>query len=134
MWGKPRPLRPHHGLCMAFFQGEGYNEGFTAVLAARLSELEGSTEPVALTVGLDVVCAPCPHSAGGVCDAAEKVEAYDRAVLRLCGLEEGEVLPFLRFVQLAQRQIIAPGRRREVCRGCQWDGLCAKTKSRWEGL
>lgn len=134
MWGEPRLLRPHHGLCMAFFRGEGYSEGFTAALAARLSELEGSAEPVRLTVGLDMVCAPCPHSAGGVCGTAEKAAAYDRAVLRLCGLEEGTVLPFRRFARLVQERIIAPGRRREVCGGCQWEELCEKTKSRWEGL
>ena len=134
MWDDPRPLRPHHGLCMAFFRGEGYSDGFTAALAARLRELEGSQEPVRLTVGVDMVCAPCPHNLGGRCDAAEKTAAYDRAVLALCGLEEGVVLPFSAFARLAQAEIIAPGRRRAVCGGCQWDALCAQTPSRWAAV
>lgn len=24
------PLRPHHGMCLAYFKGEGYSNGFTA--------------------------------------------------------------------------------------------------------
>lgn len=134
MWAEPRLLRPHHGLCMAFFQGNGYSQGFTAALADRLRELEGSGEMVRLTVGADMVCAPCPHNRNGVCDTAEKVAAYDRAVLALCGLEEETVLPFSDFARLVQRRIIASGQRRAVCGGCQWEALCDKTKSRWEGL
>ena len=131
MWDKPLPLRPHHGLCMAFFQGKGYSQGFTAALAARLRELEGTDRPIRLTVGTDVVCGACPHNRGGVCDAAEKVAAYDRAVLSLCGLEEGTVCGFSQFTRLVQARILGPGRRRTICGGCQWDGLCSRTASRW---
>lgn len=131
MWDKPLPLRPHHGLCMAFFQGKGYSGGFTAALAARLKELQETDRPVVLTVGTDAVCAPCPHNAGGRCDAAEKVAAYDRSVLERCGLAEGQVCAFSRFTRLVQERIIAPGLRREICGGCQWDGLCAASSSRW---
>lgn len=131
MWDKPMALRPHHGLCMAFFQGKGYSGGFTAALAARLEELEGTCRPVALTVGTDAVCAPCPHNVGGVCTSAEKTAAYDRAVLEACGLGEGAVLAFSDFTRLVQERIISPGLRRQICGSCQWDGLCSETSSRW---
>ena len=26
------PLRPHHGMCLAYFKGEGYSNGFTCLL------------------------------------------------------------------------------------------------------
>ena len=32
--GKIIPLRPHHGMCLAYFKGEGYSGGFTAHMAA----------------------------------------------------------------------------------------------------
>lgn len=131
MWDKPLPLRPHHGLCMAFFQGKGYSGGFTAALAARLGELEGTRRPVVLTVGTDAVCAPCPHNEGGVCTSAEKTAAYDRAVLKACGLQEGTVLAFSDFTRLVQERIITPGLRRQICGDCQWDNLCSATSSRW---
>lgn len=131
MWDKPLPLRPHHGLCMAFFQGEGYSGGFVAALAARLRELEHSDGPVVLAVETDVVCRACPHNQHGRCDTAEKVAAYDRAVLERCGLAAGTVCTFSQFTRLVQERIIAPGLRQEICGDCQWDGLCAATASRW---
>ena len=30
------PLRPHHGMCLAYFKGEGYSNGFTAHMAEML--------------------------------------------------------------------------------------------------
>ena len=131
MWDKPLPLRPHHGLCMAFFQGKGYSSGFTASLAARLAELEKTNSSIILTVGTDAVCAPCPHNNGGVCDAAAKVAAYDRAVLERCGLEADTICSFSEFTRLVQDRIISAGQRREICGNCQWDSLCSATPSRW---
>ena len=131
MWDKPLPLRPHHGLCMAFFQGKGYSSGFISALAARLAELDGTDRPVVLTVGTDAVCAACPHNTCGICDAAEQVAAYDRAVLELCGLPEHTICSFSVFTELVQTRILAPGRRQEICADCQWNRLCAVTPSRW---
>lgn len=131
MWDKPLPLRPHHGLCMAFFQGKGYSDGFTAALASRLLELEGTDRLVLLTVGTDAVCAPCPHNCGGICNAADKVASYDRHVLNRCGLEEHAVLPFSAFTRLVQERILDAGVRREICGSCQWDSLCSTVPSRW---
>ena len=34
--GKIIPLRPHHGMCLAYFKGEGYSNGFTAHMAEML--------------------------------------------------------------------------------------------------
>ena len=34
--GKIIPLRPHHGMCLAYFKGEGYSGGFTAHMAEML--------------------------------------------------------------------------------------------------
>ena len=39
MSGKPLPLRPHHGMCMAYFVGLGYSGGFSAHMAELLEEL-----------------------------------------------------------------------------------------------
>ena len=34
--GKIIPLRPHHGMCLAYFKGEGYSNGFTAHMSEML--------------------------------------------------------------------------------------------------
>ncbi len=132
MCGEPVALRPHHGMCLAYFVGEGYSQGFSAHMAKVLADLLPDT-PVRLTVGTDVICAQCPNNGSGICDKPELVAGYDKAVLTLCGLSEGDVLPFGKFTALVQRHILSPGLRGRICGGCQWDALCARGKSRWEG-
>ena len=130
MCGEATRLRPHHGMCLAYFAGHGYSDGFSRHTAELLDALTAET-PVTLTVGTDCVCSACPNNVGGVCAQAEKVAGYDRAVLALCGLREGEVLPFGEFVRRTQECVLSPGKRPSVCGGCQWESLCAG-KSRWE--
>ena len=84
-----------------------------------------------LTVGTDAMCAACPNNLDGVCRTADKVAGYDRAVLDLCGLEDGEVLAFGRFTALVQARVLAPGLRPGVCGDCQWDDICSIQPSRW---
>lgn len=124
------PLRPHHGMCLAYFIGFGYSSGFSAHTAELLEELTPDV-PVRLTVGADMVCGPCPNNAGGVCSQPELTADYDRAVLKLCGLEEDQVLPFGEFTALVQENILSPGRRAGICGGCEWNGICASHPSRW---
>ena len=115
---------------MAYFVGYGYSGGFTAHMAQLLEELTPET-PVRLTVGTDAVCGPCPNNSGGLCDKPELVAGYDRAVLELCGLTEGQTLPFGTFTALVQERVLAPGLRPGICGGCQWNEICAGHPSRW---
>ena len=130
MSSNPLPLRPHHGMCMAYFIGLGYSDAFSAHMAGLLEELTGDS-PVCLTVGTDAVCGPCPNNDGGTCGKPELVAGYDRAVLELCGLGEGYILSFGDFTALVQERILDQGIRREICGGCQWDGICSVQPSRW---
>jgi hypothetical protein len=118
-------LRPHHGMCLAFFQGKGYSEGFTGHMQELKDYFE--TDPqVRLVVATDEICRACPHNQSGVCRSAHKVERYDRAVLEACGLEEGQVLPFLTFSRLVRERILETGRRSGICGDCQWNGVCRR--------
>lgn len=119
----PVPLRPHHGMCLAFFLGKGYSEGFAAHMGAVKESLQSET-PVRLTVGTDVICTACPHNNGATCDTKDLVAAYDRAVLSLCGLSEGQTISFGKFRSLVESQILSAGKRRDICGGCEWNGLC----------
>ncbi len=130
MSGKPISLRPHHGMCLAYFVGEGYSGEFTVHMGRVLASLSPDT-PVKLTVRTDTVCGKCPNNTDGQCDKPALVEGYDRAVLAYCGLEEGQVLPFGDFTRLVQDRILAPGRREGICGSCQWNSICAGGTSRW---
>lgn len=118
-------------MCMAYFAGYGYSDGFTAHMGALLASLAPETT-VRLTVDTDRVCSACPNNRNGVCEKPELVAAYDNAVLALCGLQAGETLPFGRFTELVQGRILTPGLRPSICGGCQWNDLCSNRKSRWE--
>lgn len=130
MSGNPLPLRPHHGMCMAYFVGHGYSGGFTAHMARLLEELTPET-PVRLTVDTDAVCGPCPNNRKGLCGKPELVAGWDREVLRLCGLEGNQRLSFGAFTALVQERILAPGLRSGICGSCQWNEICAAQPSRW---
>lgn len=123
-------LRAHHGMCLAYFIGEGYSGGFTAHMSRVLAALTPDT-PVQLTAAVDMVCAACPNNLGGVCVTDASAAGYDRAVLERCGLAEGAEMTFGAFTALVQERILGPGLRREICGGCQWDGICSRQSSRW---
>ena len=135
-------LRPHHGMCLAFFIGEGYSDAFTENMAAVLELLEEEGIIVELKAECDEICRACPNkrdsaedgSSGktaSCCVSEKKVAAYDRAVLKACGLKEEEIISFAEFTALVQEKIIAPGNRKKICKGCRWSYICENTKSRW---
>ncbi len=130
MSGERIVLRAHHGMCLAYFIGEGYSGGFTAHMGRVLAALKPDT-PVRLAASVDAVCAACPNNAGGVCVSGGKAAGYDREVLERCGLEAGAELAFGVFTALVQERILGPGLRREICGSCQWDGICGGQPSRW---
>lgn len=131
MWAKGEvlPLRPHHGLCTAYFVGEGYSNGFKKHMGEVLSAVSPA-DPVRLTVGVDEICSACPHNIEGLCESPT-VNGHDNAVLAACGLQNGQQLTFGEFTSLVQQKIIDKGLREQVCGDCQWSHICAATPSRW---
>lgn len=127
----PVPIRPHHGMCLAYFQGNGYSEGFAGHMQEMLDLFEKDI-PVKLTAAVDEICSACPNNKKGRCKDEKLVEDYDRAVLEFCGLEEGQELSFMEFIRSVQRDVIEPGHRPEICGNCQWNYICGEKTSRWE--
>lgn len=120
-------LRPHHGLCIAFFEGKGYSAAFAENMKRVIAALEANDPEITLTDRTDVICAACPNDRGGVCESAEKVGRYDAAVLRLTGYACGDTLRWSAFRALVDGRILSPGLLGEVCGDCQWYGICGRT-------
>lgn len=118
-------LRPHHGLCIAFFRGNGYSQDFTQNMTDIISRLTSEDPQISLTSGVDIICASCPHNIDGRCDSGEKVAAYDKAVMDACGLCIDVNLSWDSFRNLVRQKIIDPGKRRNICGSCHWDALCS---------
>ena len=103
-------LRPHHGMCLAYFEGKGYSDGFTVNMQKMLEFFEKGAD-IELTVSGDEICKECPNLKEGSCVSAGLVEAYDRKVLEACGLSEKAQMRFQEFVENVQKNV----RKRLLC-------------------
>ena len=124
------PLRPHHGMCLAYFKGEGYSNGFSAHMQEMLDIFQKGAK-IQLHADTDEICSACPNNEKGCCSSFSLVEAYDNAVLEECGLKEGQKLAFPEFTEAVQKKIIETGKRTKICGDCQWNRICQEQPSRW---
>lgn len=118
-------IRPHHGICLAFFEGKGYSDCFSAHMAQVQDWLLTDDPDVCLSPETDEICSCCPNNESGICKTAEKVDRYDRAVLERCGLTPGQQLNWSRFSDLVEKHILSTAQRTSICGDCQWSKLCA---------
>lgn len=72
----------------------------------------------------DVICEKCPNNINGVCLNEEKVSLIDKRCLEKLGLHFGDEMQWQELKQLAFENIIQCGKRKDVCRECQWSELC----------
>ena len=122
---QPVKLRPHHGMCLQFFQGKGYSGEFTAHMAEILRLLENHRDcRIEIADGADEICSACPCLHDGSCTSAEKTDRYDREVLTAAGLNSGTVTEGALFLQTVREKIILAGKRETICGDCQWTSLC----------
>ena len=130
-------LRAHHGMCLAFFEGKGYSDAFTARMSAVKSGLEEDPDQmITLVCAADDICSACPNDRVGACISIEKVNRYDRDVLNICGITKKQPalhetepdpiqIPFSEFSRLVRENILdVPGKRRQICGDCQWNEIC----------
>ncbi len=116
-------IRPHHLLCLSFFEGKGYSPAFvqnTSEILARLNQ----NATVDLTEGMDDICAACPHNQQGICESQDKVLRYDTAVLDELGLTPGERVSWNRLHEDTFYRLIQNGRFTALCGDCEWADLC----------
>jgi len=121
-------LRPHHALCVLFFEGKGYSPAFIENMTAILAE---PSQMVHITMGCDSLCRDCPHNQDGICDDEVKVAQFDQQVLDLSGeIFQDEQAKFLsEFCQSVYDTILRQGRLAEVCGECEWAPLC---QDKWQ--
>lgn len=115
-------------MCLYFFEGKGYSEGFTEHMAEVKEWLLGKNGPSSLQLvgATDEICSTCPHNKGGSCESAEKVDRYDAGVLKYTGLKAGQEMTFAEFERIVEEKILQPGYGRAICGDCQWRDICHK--------
>ncbi|HEY5561588.1 MAG TPA: DUF1284 domain-containing protein [Clostridiaceae bacterium] len=118
-------LRAHHGLCILFFEGKGYDDNFVENMKNVIATL--TQNPMVLVVfDEDIVCVACPNNSNGICDCNEKVDRYDKMVLRLCDMHSNTVLQWEAYKTLVKEKIIMTGKLSTVCGDCNWANICLK--------
>ena len=124
-------LRPHHGLCIRFFENKGYSDVFTRNMAGVIRSLEESDPVITLTAGADSICTACPELSSGSCEASGRAALYDSRVMEICGLSAGQHIGWREFQKKVAEDITGAGRLPEVCGECRWYGICGeKNKGR----
>lgn len=111
---EPIPLRPHHGMCLAYFKGMGYSDGFSVHMQEMLEIFQKGAK-IRLHADTDEICSACPNNEKGRCSSCSLVEKYDIAVLDLCGLKKEQVMDFDAFTAKVQKEILSSGKRKEIC-------------------
>ncbi|MBQ9898625.1 MAG: DUF1284 domain-containing protein [Ruminococcus sp.] len=120
-------LRPHHALCVRFFRGLGYSDGFCCNMTAVIAHLMTEDPLLTVTDGADMICAGCPNSISGTCTGSEKVSRYDRRVSELCGLSPGMTVRWSELYAAAYARIVQKGLLTEVCGDCSWHDICSQS-------
>ena len=90
-------------MCLAYFKGEGYSDGFSAHMQEMLDIFQKGAK-IQLHADTDEICSACPNNEKGCCSSFSLVEAYDNAVLDLCGLENGQIMEFDDFTDIVQKK------------------------------
>lgn len=116
-------LRPHHGMCIAFFKGKGYSDEFTSHMAETIRTLK-KDPMITLTADIDHICQHCPNNENGVCRTAEKVAKYDKEVLSRCGFQNGDTIRYSELKNAVYDKIFLANTREDICGDCEWSDIC----------
>lgn len=123
-------LRAHHGLCLAFFEGKGYDDVFAAHMAMILRQTEENPS-LEIIADADILCGKCPNLENGICRTSSQVREYDRKTLLFCGLSENIITDWDSFSALVSEKILRQGKRREICGDCEWNDICSAREKEW---
>lgn len=122
-------IRAHHLLCTENFVGEGYSDDFSKNMAKVIGQLKENPK-VKLLADLDDICGSCPENLGTRCENDDLVKSYDKKVLEVLNLSEGEIYSWADIRKLACDIIFAKNRREEICGECQWNELCKEVEAK----
>lgn len=120
-------LRPHHGLCIQFYEGKGYSKDFTKKMDELVDLIE--TNPnmlIQLYSDVDVLCESCPNNKDSRCITYEKVKRFDEMVLSYCNINFWDIISIRDFLQLVRTEILDKRLQPSICSDCEWYSICKK--------
>ncbi|QSZ28238.1 DUF1284 domain-containing protein [Aceticella autotrophica] len=119
-------IRGHHLLCMLGFIGLGYNEKFILNMDKIIKKLNNKHNMwIKLVDNVDNICAACPNNINEECKIDSfpgSVKERDRAVLKVLGIEVGEVVRYRDIVNKISERMTEE-KMMNICKDCEWFGL-----------
>jgi len=116
-------LRPHHGLCLLFFEGKGYSAKFTENMSCVKTALHDGVS-IELVMHSDDICACCPNRFGDKCKSSTKVSAYDARVTEACDLTPNMVFSYTKLEEAIINNVLKKDLLPSVCGDCEWFSIC----------
>lgn len=123
MTEKTIQLRPHHLLCIRFWQGKGYSPAFSQKMEQVIAALNRRV-PVTINDGFDDLCSACPNKKGSICESEEHVQTFDSKVREFCGIKQGDSSEWASLYERVSEKIMAAHRFEEVCGDCAFANVC----------
>lgn len=118
-------LRPHHLLCIQFFEGKGYDERFIANMRRIIDRMENDASlRIFLTARCDDICAACPYKVDDACEYQESVMRKDASAARFLGLRIEADAPAKELMERAAERIGGLSDIQEVCGECSMSPIC----------
>ncbi len=118
-------LRGHHLICLHFFHGEGYNQGFVKNLQEVLRKAE---EEIKVTDGADDICKTCPYLKDDRCEydegADEEVREMDEMALSLLQVKRDSIFKWDEIKKKIPE--IFSLWYANYCYDCDWNYACEK--------
>ena len=119
-------LRPHHGICIGFFQGKGYSKEFTEHMTDTIKYLEENNPQICVASSTDEICRACPNNINGQCNGDEKVSAIDRRCLDAVNIKDSTIINYKDYKALIKEKILDKAIGINICKDCQWSHICYK--------
>jgi len=122
-------LRPHHLLCLLFYEGKGYDEAFVKNMDLIIAHLQQhQTVQILLTDGADSICSCCPNQMKNEqCSSNQKVKRLDKEVIHTFALKTGEYYNYHHITNVIH-QALNEDNFKKICSECEWykQGICGK--------
>lgn len=120
-------IRPHHLLCLQFFEGKGYSDDFVKHMTGIHEKLLKENPKINLVEGVDDICKNCPNNKGGKCSKEDSVSGNDMRTYEAIKNEIEQGLTWSEWTDVVYKNIINKDRLKQVCETCRWSDICMKS-------
>lgn len=116
-------IRPHHMLCLQFFEGKGYSDEFVTNMADIKDILDKQNPYVEIVSGVDDICMKCPNYIEGNCKNEKNVLEHDKRVYEQIH-DIHKLSNWSEICKSVDNEIILKGKVKAVCGQCRWSDIC----------